>query len=136
MRTWIFVLSMSFLVYLLWPYNVWELKDQNPRTTSIMELREREAAQKHIPFHPQMVWKKLGQISPEMVHAIILSEDDTFYQHHGFDFEQIEVAFHRNWQKKRYVYGGSTITQQLARTLYLRPRKSIIRKIKEAALTV
>ncbi len=71
-----------------------------------------------------------------MIHAIILSEDDTFYQHHGFDLEQIQIAFERNWKKKRYVYGGSTITQQLARTLYLRPHKSILRKIKEAALTV
>jgi len=83
-----------------------------------------------------MTWKYLNQISPDMVHAIILAEDDRFYEHHGFDLEQIQIAFERNWKKKQYVYGGSTITQQLARTLFLRPHKSILRKIKEAVLTV
>src|SRR5205807_9685124 len=76
------------------------------------------------------------EISPSLVHAVILAEDDDFYQHHGFDLEQILVAFQRDLSKKRYVYGGSTITQQLARTLFLRPRKSIVRKLKEAVLTV
>ncbi len=81
------------------------------------------------------LWKPLNQMSPSLVHAIVIAEDDTFYRHHGFDLEQIKIAFHKNMSKKRYVYGGSTITQQLARTLYLRPRKSLIRKAKEAALT-
>jgi len=133
---WISLILLGFVGYLAWPYGVFELRDTNPKTTSIIELRRSEARAKHLPFKPQMVWRNLNQISPEMIHAIILSEDDTFYQHHGFDLEQIEIAFQRNWQKKRYVYGGSTITQQLARTLYLRPRKSILRKVKEAALTV
>jgi monofunctional glycosyltransferase len=137
MKRLLFMLALlGFLIYLLWPYDVFQLVSKNPRTTSLIELRKEEARQKHIQFHPQMIWKNLNEISPEMRHAIILSEDDTFYQHHGFDWEQIQIAFQRNWQKKRYVYGGSTITQQLARTLYLRPRKSIIRKIKEAVLTV
>jgi SAM-dependent methyltransferase len=76
----------------------------------------------------------MGEISPEFVHAVMLAEDDRFYQHHGFDLEQILIAVKRNWLKRRYVYGGSTITQQLARNLYLRPRKTLIRKAKDDAV--
>jgi len=125
-----------FVVYLLWPYNVLELKYRNPRTTSLIELRREEALRHGHKFDPQMTWKNLDDISPALVHAIVLAEDDRFYEHHGFDGQQIAIAFQRNWRQKRYVYGGSTITQQLARTLYLRPRKSIVRKLKEAVMTV
>jgi monofunctional biosynthetic peptidoglycan transglycosylase len=128
--------TLGFLIYLLWPYDVFDLKDHNPETTSLIELRRQDALAHGHKFAPQMTWKRLAEISPALVHAIILAEDDTFYQHHGFDLEQIQIAIKENWQKKRYVYGGSTITQQLARTLFLRPRKTILRKLKEAVLTV
>jgi len=127
---------LGFLIYLLWPYNVWELKDHNPATTALIELREAEARRMGNKFRPDMDWKNLEDISPSLVHAVFLAEDDQFYHHHGFDLEQIQIALQRDWSKKRYVYGGSTITQQLARTLFLRPKKSIVRKLKEAVLTV
>jgi monofunctional biosynthetic peptidoglycan transglycosylase len=127
---------LGFLIYLLYPYNVFDLKDHNPKTTSLIELRRADALDHGHKFNPVMTWKNLDEISPALVHAIILAEDDTFYQHHGFDLEQIHIALERNWAKKRYVYGGSTITQQLARTLFLRPRKTITRKLKEAVMTV
>ena len=73
---------------------------------------------------PEWTWVPLDRISPNLFHAILLAEDDTFYQHHGFDYEQIQIAFAKNMTKHKYVYGGSTITQQLARTLFLWPRKS------------
>jgi monofunctional glycosyltransferase len=126
----------GFLIYLLWPYGVLGLQRHNPRTTSVIELRKAEARRAGRRLKPQMIWKNLGQISPNLVHAVVLAEDDTFYQHHGFDLEQIQIALAENLEKRKYAYGGSTITQQLARTLYLRPRKSILRKIKEAVLTV
>ena len=132
----IFIGALAFLIYMLWPYSVLRLKTENPRTTSLMELRKKEARAVGRKFKPDLEWVPLGQISPSLVHAIVLAEDDTFYQHHGFDLEQIEIAFHRNMDKHKYVYGGSTITQQLARTLFLRPRKSLLRKAKEAILTV
>ena len=50
---------------------------------------------------PQMVWRSLSQISPNLVHAVVLAEDDTFYQHHGFDFEQIQIALAENLQKQK-----------------------------------
>jgi monofunctional biosynthetic peptidoglycan transglycosylase len=126
----------GFLIYLLWPYNVLQLRRHNPRTTSLIELRKQEARAAHRRMKPQRVWRNLSQISPNLVHAVLLAEDDTFYRHHGFDFEQIQIALAENLQKQKFAYGGSTITQQLARTLYLRPRKSLLRKLKEAVLTI
>ena len=78
----------------------------------------------------------MNEISPNLVHAVLLAEDDTFYHHHGFDLEQTAIAIQKNWLKRRYVYGGSTLTQQLARSLFLTPKKSLLRKVKEAVLTV
>ena len=83
-----------------------------------------------------MYWKNLNTLSPNLIHAVLLAEDDTFYQHSGFDFDQILIALKINWKKKRFAYGGSTLTQQIARTLYLSPSKNIFRKLKEAFITV
>jgi monofunctional biosynthetic peptidoglycan transglycosylase len=124
------------LVYLLWLPYVPDLQKHNPTKTPLMELRERQALELHHRLRTIYLWKDLKEISPNLVHAVLLSEDDTFYQHHGFDLEQIQVAIKLDWAKKRFVYGGSTITQQLARSLYLSPRKSLFRKAKEALITV
>ena len=75
-----------------------------------------------------MTWRDLDQISPHLVHAVLLAEDDTFFQHHGFDFAQINRAM---W----VAFGGSTLTQQLARSLYLSSNKNLFRKAKEALIT-
>src|SRR5579872_3519701 len=124
------------LGYLLWLPDVPGLQHHNPPTTSLMQLRENQAAQAGKKLHEEKVWRDLHSISPYLVHAVIMAEDDTFYQHNGFDFEQIQIAFHRDWAKKKFVYGGSTLTQQLARTLYLSPQKNLLRKAKEAAITL
>lgn len=82
-----------------------------------------------------MEWRPLNQISSHVRHAVVLAEDDTFYQHHGFDFEQLKRAARTNWERKKFAYGASTITQQLARTLYLSSNKDLLRKLKEALIT-
>jgi monofunctional biosynthetic peptidoglycan transglycosylase len=125
-----------FLIYLAWPYGVFSLAHHNPRTTALIERRRKDALALHHRFKPEMTWRNIADISPNLTHAVLLAEDDTFYQHHGFDYEQIRIALAKNIVSQKYVYGGSTITQQLARTLFLRPRKSLLRKVKEAALTV
>ena len=124
------------LVYLFWLPDVGELKNHNPRRTALMDLREAQAAAAGHRTHPVLLWRPLEQISPHLIHAVLVSEDDTFFQHSGFDLEQIRIAILRDWEKKRFVYGGSTLTQQLARTLYLSPRKNLLRKAKEAILTI
>jgi len=132
----ILLAATGSLVYLLWLPYVPDLQKHNPIKTPLMEMREKQALELHHPLKTVYLWKDLNDISPNLMHAVLLSEDDMFYQHHGFDMEQIQVAIKLDWAKKRFVYGGSTITQQLARSLYLSPRKNLFRKAKEAIITV
>lgn len=127
---------LAVLLYLLWLPWVPALKSRNPATTALIERREKQARAKKITPKTRMIWRNLRDISPHLTQAVLLAEDDTFYRHRGFDFEQIVIAVKINWKKKRYAYGGSTLTQQLARTLYLSSRKNLLRKLKEALITV
>lgn len=127
---------LGLMVYIAWPPNIPSLRLKNPSKTALMQLRTKQAKAKGRTLKSTLSWKPIDQISSYLVHAVLLAEDDTFYQHHGFDFQQIRIALVRNIEKGKYVYGGSTITQQLARTLYLSPQKNMLRKAKEAALTV
>lgn len=78
----------------------------------------------------------LGEISPHVVNAIIVSEDGSFYEHHGFDWFEIKQTIEKNLEVMDYSRGGSTITQQLAKNVFLSAEKSLLRKIREAILTV
>ncbi len=134
---WAFVaFAGSLVLYLLWlPYVPWLVR-HNPKTTSFMRIREAQAKRAHVSLRSVQSWRPLSFFSPHLVHAAIISEDDTFYRHHGIDWDQVVEAMRRNWHEKRYAYGGSTITQQLARTLYLSPNKSLLRKAKEALIAL
>lgn len=80
-------------------------------------------------------WVPLNQISPHLISAVIASEDDAFFQHEGFDFEEIKNAIAADVKRKRFMRGASTITMQLARNLYLTKEKTLTRKLKEAYIT-
>jgi monofunctional glycosyltransferase len=135
----IFILTVFVLtavgLYLADQPDVKALLKTNPTMTSLMKLRIKQAEKTKKPIKTHMVWKNLDEISPHLVHAVLIAEDDMFYQHQGFDFKEIKEAIRINWEKKRYAYGGSTITQQLARNLYLSPKKNMLRKLKEAIIT-
>lgn len=126
---------ISVFIYLFWLPYVPDLRYENPKTTALMERRIKQANKKGKKLKPLMSWRSLTQISPNLIHAVLLAEDDVFYQHKGFDFDQIVIAVKINWKRKKFAYGGSTLTQQLARTLYLTPSKNILRKLKEAIIT-
>ena len=76
-------------------------------------------------------WVKLKNISVHLKQAVILAEDDQFFRHNGYNWEAIKKAAEYDWKKKRFARGASTITQQLARNLYLSSAKNPLRKIKE-----
>lgn len=80
-------------------------------------------------------WVTLSQISPYLITAVIASEDDAFFQHKGFDLDELKDAIKTDIEKKRFARGASTITMQLARNLYLTKEKTLTRKLKEAYLT-
>jgi monofunctional glycosyltransferase len=76
-----------------------------------------------------------NNISKNLKNSLITSEDGNFYGHNGFDFDEMKESFRKNIQMKTYVRGGSTLTQQLAKNMFLTSEKTILRKIKEAAIT-
>lgn len=109
-------------------------KKKNPEFTSFMSYRIKQAKKRGIRFHPRFSWVRLNEISPHLIQAVLISEDDRFYQHDGFDWVEIKEAVKANVGEKGR--GGSTITQQLAKNLYLTPGRTILRKIREAAIAV
>ncbi|MDD5435145.1 MAG: monofunctional biosynthetic peptidoglycan transglycosylase, partial [Nitrospira sp.] len=80
-------------------------------------------------------WVPYSRISPFLLKAVIIAEDDKFWRHEGFDFDAIQKAMEKDIKAGKFKAGGSTISQQLAKNLYLNPEKSLLRKIKEAVIT-
>lgn len=78
----------------------------------------------------------LRSIAPIVRHAVVASEDGSFYTHDGFDWFEMRRSFERNWEEGRFARGGSTITQQLAKNVYLTKEKSLLRKVREALIVV
>jgi len=107
------------------------LRTENPAITAFMELRAREADQ--AGKKPQQIqrWVPYERISPSLKRAVLVAEDAAFFQHEGIDFDEMGKSFETNWKKGRLARGGSTITQQLAKNLYLSPSKNPVRKIEE-----
>jgi monofunctional biosynthetic peptidoglycan transglycosylase len=107
------------------------LADENPTSTAFIDLRREQAAAAGKPFKLQWQWRPLGKISRYLRAAVIYAEDARFYTHEGVDWDAIEQAFERNWSEGGMTVGGSTITQQLAKNLYLSPSRNPIRKLRE-----
>jgi monofunctional biosynthetic peptidoglycan transglycosylase len=110
-------------------------KRQNPDRTAFMRLAEERAREEGQPFSLSYTFVPLDRISTYLVHAVLLSEDAGFYGHHGVDFEELKVAVSRDLDAGRFAYGASTLTQQLARNLYLSPSKNPFRKLTEFLIT-
>ncbi len=120
--------------YFIFP-DVAKLKKVNPRKTSFMEYREKEWQSQGKKKKIQYSWVPLSQISPYVVKAVLIAEDDKFWRHEGFDFEAMKKALEKDLKKGNLRAGGSTVSQQLAKNLYLTPSRNPVRKIKEAVLT-
>lgn len=110
------------------------LKTAAPKTTAYIELRKRQAQAAGKPFAPRRRWVPLSSISEHLKAAVITAEDEGFWRHDGIDWEAQKVAWQRNLDERAFKHGGSTITQQLARNLYLSPSRNPLRKVKEALI--
>jgi monofunctional biosynthetic peptidoglycan transglycosylase len=107
------------------------LAKANPTTTAFMSLREEEARAKgQQPRHVQR-WVAYNHVSSDLKRAVLVAEDDAFFQHEGVDFEQLQESIEVDWARGRFARGASTITQQLAKNLYLSPSKNPLRKLRE-----
>jgi monofunctional biosynthetic peptidoglycan transglycosylase len=130
----------AFGVVVLWTAwiaaNVGWYRWYPPRQTSFMTQRMAEAREKNPRTELRYQWVPYARISPQLKRAMIAAEDAKFVDHEGFDWDGIALALEKNQKKGRIVAGGSTITQQLAKNLFLTPSRSYWRKGEEAAITV
>lgn len=126
-----------FLIWQLWLLG-WVLywKWFNPGTTRFMEIRLAELRDKRPEAQLEKQWVPYDRISPHLKRAIVAAEDAKFTDHEGFDWDGIQNALEKNQRKGRFVAGGSTISQQLAKNLFLSPQRSLFRKGEEAIITV
>jgi monofunctional biosynthetic peptidoglycan transglycosylase len=119
-----------FYVYLTLP-DVRGLASTNPGTTAFIALRQHEAAAAGETLTIRHRWVPYARISAHLKRAVLVAEDSAFFEHDGVDLEQIKASFELNWEEGRLARGASTITQQLAKNLYLSPSRNPVRKLKE-----
>ena len=126
------VVAVLFLWLLTMP-NVSALRATNPTVTALMEARQAEAQGHTVGRH--WIWVPLSRISPYLSQAVVTAEDASFFTHEGFDWEGIKDAALYNLDAGKLKRGGSTITQQLAKNLYLSSERSLLRKARETLIT-
>jgi monofunctional biosynthetic peptidoglycan transglycosylase len=133
---------------------VWRLRNNNPSSTSLIDTRIQEAQARGQQPRREQVWVPLDKISPYLQRAVLAGEDTNFLAHRGFDYEAIQKAWEQGQREAardaraegenddwlpslpEFRRGGSTISQQLAKNLYLSSQRSFLRKAQEAVLTV
>jgi len=108
----------------------------DPRQTSFMERRLEELRRRNPKARLDQRWVDYRRISTHLKRAVIAAEDAKFIDHEGFDWEGIQRALERNQKRGKVVAGGSTISQQLAKNLFLSGERSVIRKGQEALITI
>lgn len=126
-------LLWSLYQWLSWP-DVAALATTNPKTTAFIE-RYRDASTKSKPQEPRWRWVPYARISADLKHAVVVAEDIDFFSHDGFAWKEIEKAVQEARDEGKPMRGASTITQQLAKNLWLSPSRNPWRKVKEAMLT-
>ena len=133
----IVLLVLYILLYQLWVllHICWWIKF-NPLSSSFMEDRLALIQQQRPDAELKYRWLPYGKISIHLKRAVIASEDAKFLTHEGFDWEGIQKAYEKNLKKGRIVAGGSTISQQLAKNLFLSTKRTPWRKAQEAVITL
>lgn len=119
-----------YLAHVLW----WKAFD--PASTAFMEAGLERLQEKKPDAELRYRWVDYNRVSVHLKRAVIAAEDSRFLAHEGFDWEGIEKAVERNLRKGRIVAGGSTISQQLAKNLFLSASRNPFRKLQEAVITV
>ncbi|MGA7749253.1 MAG: monofunctional biosynthetic peptidoglycan transglycosylase [Gallionella sp.] len=138
-RTWrgVAIFFALLILYQVWLFAhiCWWVKF-NPSTSSFMETRLEIMQGKNPDAALQQKWVPYEKISDNLKRALIAAEDENFVDHEGFDWEGIQQAYEKNLRKGKIVAGGSTISQQLAKNLFLSTKRTPWRKIEEAVITV
>lgn len=134
---WLIGLALGFILLLQLYYfiQIWWWVEHNPHSTSFMDHQLSVLQEKNPDARLKYRWVSYQRISPNLKRAIIAAEDSTFINHEGVDWEALERAYERNAKRGKVVSGGSTITQQLAKNLFLSGERSYLRKGQELVIT-
>ena len=128
---------ISLVLVQFWFFaHIWYWVDHNPRSTAFMDARLERLLEKNQKALLQQQWVPYNRISMNLKRAIIAAEDAKFLDHDGFDWDSIAKAYEKNLKKGRVISGGSTISQQLAKNLFLSGDRTWWRKGQEAVITV
>ncbi len=130
----LFLLLCLYQLWILAHVLVWKWVD--PSGTSFMSIRLDELRETNPKAELKHQWVNYERISTHLKRAVVASEDDRFMEHHCFDMRGIKQALKKNQRKGKSVAGGSTITQQLAKNLFLSPSRSYVRKAQEAVIAL
>ena len=126
-----------FVVVQAWFFvHILVYKHRPPEDTAFMRYRLEGLREKSPQARIRYQWVPYNRISNNLKRAMIAAEDAKFIEHEGFDWEGIQLALDKNWKRGKTVAGGSTITQQLAKNLFLSPSKNYLRKGEEALITL
>ncbi len=130
------LLFIALLLYQSWfAAHIWYWAGHNPESTSFMQARLDRLREKDSKAILKQRWASYARISDELKRAVIVAEDAKFSEHDGFDWDGIQKAMEKNQKRGKVVAGGSTISQQLAKNLFLSGEKSLWRKGQEAVIT-
>ena len=134
-----YTLGLVFIALLLYQgwfaAHIWYWIEHNPESTSFMRARLERLREKNPEARLKQSWTSYARISSELKRAVVVAEDAKFSEHDGFDWDGIQKAMEKNQKRGRVVAGGSTITQQLAKNLFLSGEKNLWRKAEEAVIT-
>ncbi len=123
-------IGAAAFIYITLP-DVRSLPTSNPQTTAFIELRTREARARGAQPKRLQKWVDYARVSSNLKRAVLVTEDSRFWTHEGIDFDELKESMEVNIERMEFARGGSTITQQLAKNLYLSPSKNPIRKVRE-----
>lgn len=128
-------IAIVLVMQLYFAAQIWWWKDHNPSSTSFMDRQLAVLREKDPNARLKHKWVPYNRISNHLKRAIIAAEDSNFSEHEGVDWEAMQKAYEKNLKKGKVVAGGSTITQQLAKNLFLSGERSYVRKAQEVAIT-
>ena len=138
-KVWSFLIAVGLWLtveFVALPFGgVRQLKSSNPIETAFMREHREAAEREGKPFRKMQRWIPLSKIPKDVINAVIVAEDGTFWEHGGFDWFEFRESIERNVKEGRAARGASTITQQLVKNLYLSASKNPLRKLKEWVLT-
>jgi monofunctional glycosyltransferase len=130
----VWIISLLVCLYALCGIGIVLLRWIDPFTSMVQLERRVQALRAHRPYRKHYEFVSLENISPNLQHAVVAAEDDRFRQHHGFDWVEMQKVLEDDVKRQRLGRGGSTITQQLVKNLFLTTERSFVRKGVESSL--